>query len=111
MHEFTADDDPFVLIKDGFGNTFYLNRLHMLDLALRCIVFYAWYARPIYLLSHSDILLQDWRVFHDFIINCMEDFLYRLTRDVLNLPYTISPFFIAGGVYFILSLHLWYWGM
>ena len=67
-----------------------------------------WYARPIDILSHSDILLQDWKVLKDVIIDCMEDSLYQLTSDVLELPCTISPFYIAGGVYFLIVLHLWY---
>ena len=41
----------------------------------------------------------------------MEDSLYQLTSGVLELPFTISPFYIAGGVSFLLVLHLWYWGM
>ena len=69
------------------------------------------YARPIYILSHSDILSLDWKDLQDVIINCMEDFLYRLTSDVLELPCTISTFYIAGGVYFLIVLHLGYWGM
>ena len=40
----------------------------------------------------------------------MEDLLYRLTSDVLELPCMISSFYITGGVYFLLVLHLWYWG-
>ena len=41
----------------------------------------------------------------------MEDSLYWMTSDVLEPPCTISPFYIAGGVYFLLVLHLWYWEM
>ena len=33
VHEVTADGDLFVLIKDGFGNIFYIYGLHMLYLA------------------------------------------------------------------------------
>ena len=69
------------------------------------------YTRPIDILSHSDILLQDWKVLQDFIIDCIEDFLYRVTSDVKELPCTISPFYISGGVSFLLVLHLWYWVM
>ena len=47
----------------------------------------------------------------DVIINCMEDSIYQLTSDVLELTCTISPSYIAGGVYFLLVLHLWYWVM
>ena len=39
VHEFTSYGDLLVLIKDGFGNTFYLNRLQMLDLAPHCLAF------------------------------------------------------------------------
>ena len=70
-----------------------------------------WYARTIDILSHSDILSQDWKFLQDVIIYCMEDYLYQLTSDVLKLPCMISPFYIAGGVYLILVLHLLYWGM
>ena len=70
-----------------------------------------WYTRPIDVLSHYDILSQDWKVFQDVIINCMEDLLYCLTSDVLESPCTISTFDIAGGVSFLLVLHLWYGGM
>ena len=51
------------------------------------------------------------KVLQDVIIHCIEDSLYRLTSDVLGLPCTISPFYIAGGVSFLLVLHLWYLGM
>ena len=44
------------------------------------------YARPIDVLSHSEILLQAWEVLQDVIINCMEDSLYRLTSDVMESP-------------------------
>ena len=47
----------------------------------------------------------------DVIINFMEDSLYRLTIDVMKSPCTISPFYIAGGVSFLLVLNFWYWGM
>ena len=70
-----------------------------------------WYARPIDILSHSDILSQDWKVLQDFIIDCMEDSLYRLTSDILELPCTTRPFYIAGGLSFLLVLQLWYLGM
>ena len=70
-----------------------------------------WYARPIDVLIHSDIISQDWNVFQYVIINCMEDSIYRLTSDVLKSPCTISTFYIAGGVSFFLVLHLWYGGM
>ena len=33
VHEFTENGDLIVLINDGLGDTFYLNMLHMLDLA------------------------------------------------------------------------------
>ena len=39
VHEVTADGDLLVMIKYGFGNTCYLNRLHMLDIALHCLAF------------------------------------------------------------------------
>ena len=83
----------------------------MLYLTPHCLDFWVWYARPIDILSHSDILSYDWKVLKDFIIDCMEDLLYRLTSDELESPYTISPFYIAGGVSFLIVLHLWYWGM
>ena len=108
MHEVTAEGDLFVLVKDGFGDTCYLDGIHMMYLAPYCLAFQVWYARPIDVLSHYDILLQDWKVFQDVITNCMEDFLYRLTSDVLESPYTIIPFYIAGGVYFLLVMQLWY---
>ena len=41
----------------------------------------------------------------------MEDSIYRLTSDVLELPCRISPFYIVVGVSFLIVLHLWYWGM
>ena len=41
----------------------------------------------------------------------MEESLYRLTSDVLESPCMISPFYIAGGVSFLLFLHFWYWLM
>ena len=61
--------------------------------------------------SHSEILSQDCKVLQDVIIDYMDDLLYRLTSDVLELPCTISPFYIAGGVSFIIVLHFWYCGM
>ena len=70
-----------------------------------------WYARPIDILSHSEILSQDCKLLQDVIINCMEDSLYWLTSYVVESPCTISTFYIAGGVSFLLVLHLWYWGM
>ena len=39
VHEVTADDDLFVLIKDGFGGICYLDGIHMLYLAPYCIAF------------------------------------------------------------------------
>ena len=83
VHEVTAHGDLFVLIKDVFGNTCYLNGIHMLYLAPHCLDFQVWYTRPIDVLSHSDILYQDWKVLQDVIINCTEDSLYWLTSDVL----------------------------
>ena len=41
----------------------------------------------------------------------MKDSLYRLNSDVLESHCTIRPFNVAGGVSFLLVLHLWYWGM
>ena len=41
----------------------------------------------------------------------MKGFLYWLTIDVLESPFTISPFNITGGISFILVLHLCYWEM
>ena len=41
----------------------------------------------------------------------MEDSIYWLTSDVLELPCTISLFYIVGSVSLLLVLHLWYWGM
>ena len=111
MHEVTADDDLFVLIKDGFDNNCYLNGLHMLYLALHCLDFYVWYARPIDALRHYDILSQDWKGLQDVIIDCIKDSLYWLTSDVLESPCTISTFYMTGGVSFLLVLHFWYWGM
>ena len=70
----------------------------MLDLAPKCLAFWLWYAMPINILSHSDILSQDWKFLKDVIIDCMEDSLYWMTSDVLEFPCTISPFYIAGGV-------------
>ena len=58
MYEVTVDVDLLVLINDGFGNTCYFNRIHMLYLEPHCIEFEVWYARPIDILSHSDILFQ-----------------------------------------------------
>ena len=57
-----------------------------------------WYASPIDILSHYGILSQDWKVLHDVIINYMEDSLYRLTINVLELPCKVIPFYIVGGV-------------
>ena len=79
MYEVKTYGELLLLIKYGFGNTCYPNRLQMLDLSPHCLDFYVWYARPIDILSHSDILLQDWNILQNFIINCMEDSLYRLT--------------------------------
>ena len=39
VHEVTTNYDLLVLIKDGFRNTCYLNRLHILDLAPHCFDF------------------------------------------------------------------------
>ena len=39
VHEVTAYGELFVLIRDGFGNTCHLNRLHLLDLAPHCLAF------------------------------------------------------------------------
>ena len=39
VHEVTADGDLFVLIKDGFGDTFFLDGLHMLYLAPHYLAF------------------------------------------------------------------------
>ena len=70
-----------------------------------------WYARPIDIISHSDILSQDWKVFQDVIIECMEDSIYWMTSDAMESPCTTSPFYIAGSVSLLLVLHFWYWGM
>ena len=70
-----------------------------------------WYAGTIDILSHYYILSQDWRVLQDVIIICMKDSLYWFTSNMLELPCTISPFYVAGGVSFHLVLHLWYGGM
>ena len=70
-----------------------------------------WYAGPTDILSHSGILLQDWKVLQIAIIDCMKDSIYRLTSDVLEAPCMISPFNIVGGVSFLIVLHLWYWGI
>ena len=67
-----------------------------------------WYADPIDILRHSYVLLQDWKVLQDVIIDCMKDSLYWLTSGVLESPCTISPFYVAGDVSFLLGLHLWY---
>ena len=45
------------------------------------------------------------------IIDYMKDSFYWLTSDVMDFPFMISPFNIAGVVYFLLVLQLWYWGM
>ena len=111
MNEVTADGELFILMKDGFEDTYYIDKIHMLYLAPYCLDFYVWYARPIDVLSHSDILSQYWKVLQDVITNCMEDSLYWMTSDVLELPYTIRTFYIAGGVSFLLVLNLWYGGM
>ena len=37
FHECTSDGDLHVLIKDGFGNTCYLNGVHVLYLAPYCL--------------------------------------------------------------------------
>ena len=47
----------------------------------------------------------------DVIIDRMEDSIYWLNSDVLEAPCMISPFYIMGGVSFLLVLHLWYVGM
>ena len=39
VNEVKADGDLLVFIKDGLGNTWYLNWLHMLDLAPHCLAF------------------------------------------------------------------------
>ena len=39
VHEVTADGELLVLIKDAFGDSYYLNRLHILDLAPHCFAF------------------------------------------------------------------------
>ena len=83
MHEVTAYDDLLVLIKNGFGNTCYLNRLRMLNLAPHCFVFQVWYAGLIDILSHSDILSKDWKVLQDVIVDGMNYLLYWMTSDVL----------------------------
>ena len=67
-----------------------------------------WYYGTIDILSYSFILYQDWKVLQDVIINCIKDSLYRLTSDVLESPCTISPFYVTGGVSFLLVVHLWY---
>ena len=54
---------------------------------------------------------QDWKFLQDVIIYCMEDLIYWLTSDVVESPCTISTFYIAGVVSFLLVLHLWYWRM
>ena len=60
------------------------------------------------ILSHSDILLKDWKFLQYVIIDCIEDSLYWMTIDMLELPFKISPFYIARGVSFFLVLHLWH---
>ena len=69
------------------------------------------YAGSIDILIHSDILSQYWKVIHVVIIDCMKVLLYQITSDVLELTCMISPFYIVGGVSFLLVLHFWYWGM
>ena len=81
--------------------------IHMLDLAPHLLFFRCGRLGP-YILIHSDILLQDWKVLQDVIIDCMEDSLYWMTSDVLESPCTISLFYIAGGVSFLLVLQLFY---
>ena len=39
VHEVTAYGNLFIIIKDGFGKTCYLNRLHMLYLVPHCLAF------------------------------------------------------------------------
>ena len=39
VHEVTSYGDLLVLINDGFGNTCYLNMLHMLYIAPHCLSF------------------------------------------------------------------------
>ena len=110
-HDITEDGDLLVLIKYGYGNACYLNGIHMLYLAPHCLAFSVWYDRPIDTLSHSHILSQDWKVLQDFIINCIEDSIYRMTSDVLESPCTDRPLYIAGGVSLLLVLQFWYWGI
>ena len=83
VHEVTASGDLLVLIKDGFSNTWYLNRIHMLNLEPHYFAFYVWYSGSIDILGHPNILLRDWRVMQDVIINCIKDSLYRFISGVL----------------------------
>ena len=46
----------------------------------------------------------------DVVIELMKDFIYRLTSNVLESPFAISSFYVAGGVSFIIFFYLWYGG-
>ena len=39
VHDVTVDGDPFLLIEDGVGNTFYLDGLQMLYPSPHCLAF------------------------------------------------------------------------
>ena len=69
-----------------------------------------WHTGSIDVLSHPDIVSQNWEVLQDVIINCMCDSLYWLSSDVLELPCLIIPLYISGSVLFLLFLHLCYGG-
>ena len=70
-----------------------------------------WYTGTINILSHSEILFQYCKVLQDIIIDLTKDSIYGLTSDVLEFPCTVSSFYVAGGVSFLLVLNLWYGGM
>ena len=75
-----------------------------------CFALKMWHTGYIHVLSHYDIFLNNWYIIQDVFTNHMQDSLYQLNGDVLELPCTISPLFIMGSVMFLIFLHLWYGG-
>ena len=55
---------------------------------------------PIYVISHPKILSQNQEIFQDGVIIRMQDSLYQLVGDVMELPCVITPLQIVGVVFF-----------
>ena len=97
VHE-VAEYDEFILsIKYDLGDICHYNKFHILDLVEDCFDLQMWHTGSIYFLGHSDIFSHNWEILQDFVINCMQYFIYLLAGDVLEFCYTIIPLYTTGS--------------